>query len=431
MTLAELRHASALKVKEAKEMLTATGGAGLTPEQRTKWDALHTEAQGYDQRADDMQRQADADAQVEERAKQKLTKTVDAPAVIHTLSGDGPILPVFRRHSGQEVSFEVRTVDQFWEGVLTRKVEGRAFSMGTGEEGGYLMPKQFRPTILEFQQEGAIVRPRATVIPAGEPPDAAIDIPVFAQGAAGASGGLAVSWVSEGGTKADTTAEFEQLTLTPRECCASITITDKLLRNSAAAGPFLNQKLRQVIINSEEYNFVMGPGTTRPLGVLHASTTGSKTVARAVASNISFADVSAMRMGLIPEGLSRAVWVASVSAMDEIVRLADDNGNSIFIVGNIQNGVGDRLLGIPIVWSGRTPALGTKGDLSLCDFQAYIIKDGSGPFVEASPHVYWTTNKTVVKCFWLVDGALYNQAPLELENGSTTVSPIVVLTDAS
>ena len=58
----------------------------------------------------------------------------------------------------------------------------------------------------------------------------------------------------------------------------------------------------------------------------------------------------------------------------------------------------------------------------------YLIKDGSGPFVSASEHVYFTSNKTVIKIFTNVDGKSWLNEPIPLE-GSTanTVSPFVVL----
>jgi HK97 family phage major capsid protein len=62
----------------------------------------------------------------------------------------------------------------------------------------------------------------------------------------------------------------------------------------------------------------------------------------------------------------------------------------------------------------------------LADWNYYLIKDGSGPFVAASEHVHFTKNKTVIKMFWNVDGAPWMQAPIKEENG-WQVSPFVAL----
>jgi HK97 family phage major capsid protein len=73
------------------------------------------------------------------------------------------------------------------------------------------------------------------------------------------------------------------------------------------------------------------------------------------------------------------------------------------------------------------PTLGTKGDLSLVDFSYYLIKDGYGVAIDASPHVYFQTNKTMIKAFNNVDGSPWLTAPIVLRDGSTQVSPFVVL----
>ena len=72
------------------------------------------------------------------------------------------------------------------------------------------------------------------------------------------------------------------------------------------------------------------------------------------------------------------------------------------------------------------PQLGARGDLALVDLSYYLIKDGSGPFIASSEHVHFTTNKTVIKAFWNVDGAPWLNTPIVQENGDTQ-SPFVVL----
>jgi HK97 family phage major capsid protein len=74
--------------------------------------------------------------------------------------------------------------------------EFRDMSMGEPTAGGYLMPEQFMPGLKMIGAEPAIVRSRATVIPAGTPPDAKINIPVLNQGTNGEFGGVTVTWIA-------------------------------------------------------------------------------------------------------------------------------------------------------------------------------------------------------------------------------------------
>ncbi|MDY6969980.1 MAG: phage major capsid protein, partial [Spirochaetota bacterium] len=55
-------------------------------------------------------------------------------------------------------------------------------SMGEGTAGGFMVPTQFRSELLKVDPQSAHVRPRATVIDAGTPPDAEITMPSLNQG---------------------------------------------------------------------------------------------------------------------------------------------------------------------------------------------------------------------------------------------------------
>jgi len=87
------------------------------------------------------------------------------------------------------------------------------------------------------------------------------------------------------------------------------------------------------------------------------------------------------------------------------------------------------LLGVPIVYKYRQPGLGVTGDLMLADFSAYVIKDGSGPFVAMSDQVHFLKNKTVIKAFWNVDGSPWLTEPIvpSTSNSTALASPFVVL----
>jgi len=297
--------------------------------------------------------------------------------------------------------------------------------MDEGASGGFAVPTQFRPEMLMIRPEGAIVRPRATVIPAGDPPDAMLTIPAFDQGAKGVFGGVEVYWVGEGEEKPETGAGLKEVSLQPHEAAAHTVVTDKLLRNWEAASTFISTLLQNAVVASEDVGFLRGNGVAKPVGVLNG--TGALAVNRTAANDIQYVDIVNMLAKLLPESVSRAVWIANQGVLPKITALQDGAGNYIFIQGDATRGIPATLAGIPIKFTGKTPTLGSQGDLMLVDFTYYLIKDGSGPFVAASEHVYFKQNKTVVKIYWNVDGKGWVNEPLTLEDGTTQVSPYVVL----
>lgn len=299
------------------------------------------------------------------------------------------------------------------------------WSYGVGEEGGFAVPTQFKPDMLMMQPEDSIVRPRATVIPPGTPPDGTITMPAFAQGANGVFGGVEVFWIGEGSQKPETDGKLEEVSLTPKEVAAHTVVTDKLLRNWQAANTFISTLLRGATIAAEDFAFLRGNGVAKPWGVTNGP--GTAPVVRAVAGQIGYIDTVNMMATLLPESQGRALYIANLSTLPQLATLQDANGNYIFIQGDVSRGIPATLNGIPLKFTGKTPVLGTPGDLMLVDFAYYLIKDGSGPFIAASEHVLFRQNKTVVKVFWNVDGQGWVKEPLTLEDGVTQVSPYVVL----
>lgn len=295
------------------------------------------------------------------------------------------------------------------------------WQMGVGEDGGFAVPEQ-HDTSRVWRLDGMpnIVRSRATVIPPGSPPDASLTFPALNQGENGYLGGVEVTWIGEGEDKPETDAKLLEVTLTPNEVAATTVVTDKLLRNWSAGATFIQGLLRAAMAQAEDVAFMSGNGVAKPTGVLGAAAVIP--VNRDSANTVTYIDVLTMIARLHGSG----VWVANKNLLPVIATMTDAQGNIIFGTGNMALGLPATLLGIPIVFTDRSPAVGAKGDLALIDFSQYLIKDGSGPFVAASEHVLFRQNKTVIKCFWNTDGKPWVPAKLKLLDGSY-VSPYVVL----
>lgn len=312
--------------------------------------------------------------------------------------------------------------------------EKREQTMGTGATGGYSLPEQFDATLRQVQAQEAIIRPRAAVIPAGSPPDAKLSFPALDQTSAqNIYGGVTVVHTGEGVTMTETTARLREVSLEPKEISAYIVCTQKLLNNWDAAGSFITRQLSQAMMGQEDYDFMLGNGVNKALGFINCA--ASVTRNRAVASQISFADVYNMLSRILMRGGSY-VWLGSQTIIPQLAAMTDAGTHSVWLGGpggSLSGAAGplpSTLFGIPIVFCDRLPALGTKGDLSLVNLSYYLIKDGSGPAAASSEHILFLSNKVVFKVVWNTDGHPWLTEPLGLE-GSTgnTVSPFVILGD--
>jgi HK97 family phage major capsid protein len=299
--------------------------------------------------------------------------------------------------------------------------------MDNNTSGGFMLPAQLRQTIMRVDPQTALVRPRAEVIPAGTPPDGPVTMGALDQtgsNPANMFGGMQVQWIGEGDDKPESDAKLREITLTPHEVAGTAVITDKMLRNWPAARTFIESLMRDTVNAAEDWAFLRGSGVAQPLGALNAGAT--KWLNRTQANHVTYADLVGMvaRLLMRSNGLS-AVWSIPQAAMVDITTLTDPEGHYIW-QPNARDGMAGNLLGYPVRWNNRAPALGVKGDILLADWGYYLIKDGSGPYVAMSEHVLFRQNKSVFKIFWNVDGSPWLTAPIKEENGYE-VSPFVGL----
>lgn len=301
--------------------------------------------------------------------------------------------------------------------------EKRDLNMTNGVQGGFLVPAQFATQLLAIQPGDAIIRPRATVIPAGNPPDAPITFPALDQsGARGVYSGVTVAWLAEGGAKPETEPRFRDITIAPHEVAGHVVVTDKLLRNTEAASVLVSNLLRGAIFAAEDDAFLGGGGVGMPLGILgHPATIP---IVRAGAGAVAYADVTGMYARAKFGG--PLAWIASPTILPQLMAMADVGNNHVW-QPNARDGAPGTLLGLPVLLNEGSPTLGNEGDLLLADLRYYLIKDGSGIYITASEHVQFLNNRTVIKAFWNVDGQPQLSTPLLLRDGVTTVSPFVAL----
>lgn len=305
------------------------------------------------------------------------------------------------------------------------RLQRRDLTSGTGSEGGFLVPSTFSNSVLTIGPDEAIFRPRATILPAGPSPDAEIDVPAISFGSNGVAAGVSVGWVEEGATLPTTDVDFEKVTLKPHDLGAYVIVTNKLLANTAAASVIVSELLRRAIVKTEEAAYLSGNGVGQPLGVLGHS--ASIEITRNTASSVAYTDLTGMLARARLGAGKSFIWVISQTVLSQLLEMEDTGGHLIWHPDVTSSPFPGRLLGIPVLIGSASPTLGNKGDVMLLALRDYLIKPGRDIIIESSPHVYFTSNKTVVKATFSVDGQPWQTEPLTLADGSTTVSSFVVL----
>lgn len=303
-------------------------------------------------------------------------------------------------------------------------------SMGENSAGGWAIPPRFVDKFMSISAQKSIVRPRATVIPAGDPPDQAITMPALDQTDHGNSpatnnvfGGISADFIQEGGEKPKQKFKIRQVSLQPHEIGSSLDVTDQLLRNWQAAGAIIRKLMSDAARAIEDRKFLRGDGNDEPTGIINHAATIS--VARETANTVTYDDLINMEQYFLEEDAESPIWIASRRVKPKLRKMVDPEGHYIW-QENARVNEPPSLLGKPVIFSQRSPALGQDGDLLLVDLSKYLIKDGSGPFIGASEHVRWRENMTVFKMFWLVDGKPWLTQP-HLGEDDLQYSPFVQL----
>ena len=296
--------------------------------------------------------------------------------------------------------------------------------MGIGALGGFALPQQFWDGVMAVEPQEAIIRPRATIIPAGDPPDAEISVPTLDQGAAqNIYGGVVVQHTGENITLTETNAKLRKVTLKPKKITAYMVSSNELILNWKAATPFFQGLMRKAVIGAEDYDFYRGNGVNRAIGILNSACRVD--YSRATASSITYADIVGM-FARVKMGGS-LVWCASQTTIPQLAQIRDTGNNNLWIQ-SAASGMPQSMFGFPILWNDRAPGLGTAGDLTLLDPSYYLVKDGSGPRIDISSDFLFSSDDTAFRLMWYVDGAAWLNEPLGLEGSTTdTVSPFVIL----
>lgn len=396
-------------------------GRDLTEEEETEFNSLRDQRAALDKRIGRLEEltasTATLDAVRPAAARGNGVVHPPAPGARRTFENMGEFMAAVRFNpNDQRLNYVENTAEDGTEGPSAE------LRMDDGATGGFIIPTEFRNTILQVGPQDAIIRPRANVIGPGNSPDAGVTMPALDQNGASPGnffGGVEVQWIGEGDKKPETDLKLREVTLTPHEIAGVMTVTDKLLRNWQGAAGFIETQFRGAVRQSEDVAFLRGSGIRKPLGILNSGATIK--VKRQKANDVTYDDL----VDMVAHGYGNGVFVYSRSTLPKLMKMQDPSGRYIW-VPSAREGEPGTLLGRPAIQSDRNPLLGQFGDIWFGDLSMYLIKDGAGPFVAASEHVLFQQNKTMIKIFWNVDGSPWMTEPLKLENGYT-VSPFVAL----
>ena len=337
---------------------------------------------------------------LQKKAVDDLALSMRRPEIGHTGHGQGTYDPAAREHKAAWDLYVRKG-----ESANLRTLEGKALSVQSDPDGGYLVPSETERLIDRIVSEVSPIRAIAGVRQIG----AASYKKPFAM--TGANAG----WVGETEARAQTDApKLAELEFPVMELYAMPAATSTLLDDAAVnIDSWLAEEVQTAFAEQEGTAFVTGDGIRKPRGFLsytaidNANWSWGKLgyIATGVAGAFSASNPSDVLLDLVYSVKSgyraNAHWVMNRSTQAQIRKFKDANGDYLWQPG-IRAGQPPTLMNFPVAEAEDMPDVATDTfSASFGDFRrGYLIVDRLGVRVlrdpyTAKPYVLFYTTKRV------------------------------------
>jgi len=319
--------------------------------------------------------------------------------------------------------------EKWFEAVHSNKADQRLKTLTEGGDPGYLVPEEFRAQLWDMGLEDSIVRQRAMVYPMKRNQ---LGVPAFddEDHSTGLYGTVTENWEEEAGEKGETEPKFRKMLLHARKLTCFCKSSDELKEDSAIPfGQVIGKAFAGAISFYTDLRYLAGNGAGKPLGAISAPCTITEAgESGQVTLTIVYENIVNMFAQLAPASWKNAVWVCHNTCLPQLMLLSFPVGTGGSHVPVLREDSGKfYILGKELLVSEKVPALGTAGCLGLYDFSKYIIGLREDVRIESSIHAQFREDITQWRAIVRTDGQPGLSAAITLVDGSTEVSPFVIL----
>jgi len=300
---------------------------------------------------------------------------------------------------------------------------------GEGASGGFLVPEVFASAMLDQAIENTIIVSRADVRPMAS---ATLKVSGLDDSTHSSHlyGGLTGTWIGESDDITPTDAKTRRIELKARKLACLTKSSNEL----AADAPDFDRLLGDALVAGLSWYLdlacLTGTGAGQPLGILNDPaliTVAKETSPAQAASTIVYENLTKMLARLHPACLSNSIWVANPTCIPQLLGLTvrvQNAGGTDYVGGShvpvlSQTGGQFTMLTRPVFFTEKLPALGTVGDLILCDPGQYVLGLRRQVSVEKSQHVYFASDESAYRAILRADGQGKWASAMTPRNGDT------------
>ncbi|MGE0722803.1 MAG: phage major capsid protein [Alphaproteobacteria bacterium] len=360
-------------------------------------------------------------------------------------NGGRPVVPASAKVDTRTLGFKhlgefasvVRAAAMRDDGAQARLYNALGMNEGVGEDGGFLVPAEFRDAIMKLVEGEDSLLP---LCDSSTTSRNAVTQNVDKTTPWGTTG-IQVYWESEGSSTTTTGAKFDQTTLRLNKLFARVDASDELLDDAPQLDNYLRVKAPEVMTSVINLAIVQGNGVGKPLGIMNsgALVTISKETSQP-ADTIHHRNLTKMMGRMYAKSWPRARWLMhqDVWAQLPLLSFRDIGAYPSTATGSavpaymppsgISGAPYGTLFGRPIMVLEALETIGDLGDIVLADMTAYrAVTKAGGTRVDTSIHLKFDTDETVFRFIFRLAGAPWWSAPISPRDGSNTRSPFVTI----
>lgn len=288
-----------------------------------------------------------------------------------------------------------------------RTGELRAMAVSSATKGAALAPVDFAKEIIDGLNEDVVMRQLARILP-----------PISGKSAAypRRTGGSGAAMSLEGAPIVPYDLTFDQVVLTPKKAAALVEVSNELLQDEGVdlAG-YLSQHFRDEIGELLEGQYLNGDATDANLqGILTADDGALVDPALLIervpsaGAAIDTDDILAL-WGALPAKYRKNATFVCNSAMEAVLRGLTDGDGRYMMVSDLTSGVGNTLLGRPLLITDEFPGTLTAGTdaLMVGDFsKAVYIADKANIDIQRNDAIGFNKDTTAFRAIFRTDIAL-------------------------
>jgi HK97 family phage major capsid protein len=380
--------------------------------------------EGVDPAADPAIRPAAAAATVAPRA---AGRTPAAPRA--TPGGNGGF-----RNMG-DFAFSVRNASMRQGGDLDPRLRNAATTYGnegTGADGGFAVPPDFRSDIMSrvFGEDSLIARTDRM-----QSSSNTLTLPIDMTTPWQTSGGIQAYWTAEGATKTQSKPALEEVTTKLHTLATLVPVTEELLEDAPAMDSYLRRKVPEKMDFTISHAIVWGNGVGKPLGFMNSpalvtvAAEGAQTTDTVNATNL-------MKMwGRMPVQSRRtAVWLMHPDVEATLPGMLLGTIPIYMPPGGLSGSPYGTLFGRPVIPHQVAETIGDLGDVMLVDLANYMTvtktgggRDSNGMKTDVSIHLWFDQDMTAYRFTMRIAGQPWWSAAVSQRDGTNTQSPFITL----